>query len=123
MVTAAISWAPQRGPAQPRLAEIPGGFLLATGDQNPGFRRVMEQQGLDWPRLGVPVIVALAPADPGDWARLAEHLDERPGIAGLELHVAEEQSAAEARAGMHARYAAPQPCPCSSKSQWPAPPT
>lgn len=102
VVTAAISWAPQRGPAQPRLVEIPGGFLLATGDQNPGFRRVMEQQGLDWPRLGAPVIVALAPADPGDWARLAEHLDERTGIAGLELHVAEDQSPAEGRAGINA---------------------
>jgi dihydroorotate dehydrogenase (NAD+) catalytic subunit len=102
VVTAGITWQPQRGPGQPRMAEIPGGFLLATGDENPGFRRVMEQEGMNWPALGVPVIVALAAADPGDWVRLAEHLEERPGIAGLELQLSQEPRSGEVRTGITA---------------------
>lgn len=100
VVTAPVSWGPQRGPAQPRLAEILGGFLLDTGEQNPGFRRLLATVGQEWPRLGVPLILALAPADPGDWARLAGAAEDLPGIAGLELHLSEDAGSGEVRSAV-----------------------
>ena len=97
IVTPPISWRPRRGQAAVRLAELPGGFLLATGDHNPGYRRVMQDHDGDWRRLGVPVIVALAASAPDDWERLAALLDEESGVAGLELqlpHIAHRSDAA-----------------------------
>ncbi len=87
IVTPPISWRSRRGQSQSRLAELPGGFLLATGDHNPGCRRVLQDHDAAWRRLGVPVIAALAASAPEDWERLAGVLDEESGAAGLELHL------------------------------------
>lgn len=87
IVTPAVSWRPSRGVTGPRLAEVPGGFLLATGDHNPGYRRVVEAHDGTWRRLGVPVIVALAASAPAEWDRLAALLEEETAAAGLELHL------------------------------------
>ena len=87
IVTPPISWRPRRGGAFPRLAELPGGFLLTTGDHNPGYRRVLQDHDAAWRRLGVPVIVALAASTPDEWERLATLLDEESGVAGLELQL------------------------------------
>jgi len=87
IVTPPITWRPRRGNPAPRLAEVPGGFLLATGDHNPGYRRVVEAHDVAWRRLGVPVIVALAASAPEDWARLAALLEEETAAAALELHL------------------------------------
>ncbi len=87
IVTPPISWRPRRGSPPPRLAEIPGGFLLGTGDHNPGYRRVVEDHDVLWRRLGVPVIVALASSAPEDWDRLAAALEEETAAAALELHL------------------------------------
>jgi dihydroorotate dehydrogenase (NAD+) catalytic subunit len=97
IVTSPISWRPRRGQASPRLAELPGGFLLVTGDHNPGYRRVLQEHDAAWRRLGVPVIVALAASAPDEWERLATLLDEESGVAGLELqlpHIAHRGDAA-----------------------------
>jgi len=89
IVTPPISWRGRRGQTPPRLAETPAGFVLASGDHNPGYRRVIEDHALDWRRLGTPVIMALAGSTPDDWDRLAAHLEEEPSVAGIELHVPE----------------------------------
>ena len=89
IVTPPITWRGRRGQAPPRLAETPAGFVLASGDHNPGYRRVIEDHALDWRRLGTPVIMALAGSTPDDWDRLAAHLEEEPSVAGIELHVPE----------------------------------
>lgn len=97
VVTPPITWRPRRGHAPPRLAELPGGFLLATGDHNPGYRRVLQEHDGDWRRLGVPVLAALAASAPDEWGRLAALLDEESAAAGLELqlpHVAHRGDAA-----------------------------
>ncbi|MGQ9489325.1 MAG: hypothetical protein ACUVR4_01135 [Anaerolineae bacterium] len=97
LVTPPISWRPRRGNSAPRLAEVPGGFLLATGDHNPGYQRVVEAHDATWRRLGVPVIVALAASAPEDWDRLAALLEEETGAAALELqlpHIAHRSDAA-----------------------------
>jgi dihydroorotate dehydrogenase (NAD+) catalytic subunit len=85
IVTPPISLAPRSGTGQPRLAELPDGFLLATGDQNPGYRRVIAQHAAAWRRLGVPVIVALAVAAGNDWPELAARMEEDGAAAGVEL--------------------------------------
>ncbi len=87
IVTPPISWRSRRGQGASRMAELPGGFLLATGDHNPGCRRVLQDHDAAWRRSGVPVIVALAASAPEDWERLAGVLDEESGAAGLELHL------------------------------------
>ncbi len=87
VVTAPISLHPRRGRNAPRLAEIPGGFLLATDDHNPGYRRLFREHGGLWTRLTTPIIVALAASTPEDWDQLAGHLEETGGIAGIELHI------------------------------------
>jgi dihydroorotate dehydrogenase len=97
IVTAPLTWRPRRGRTAARLAELPGGFLLATGDHNPGCRRALQDHDAAWRRLGVPVIVALAASAPEEWERLAEALDEESGAAGLELqlpHIAHRSDAA-----------------------------
>ncbi len=97
IVTPPLSWRARRGASPPRLAELPGGFLLATGDHNPGCRRVLQDHDAAWRRLGTPVIVALAASTPEDWGRLAATLEEESGAAGLELqlpHIAHRNEAA-----------------------------
>jgi dihydroorotate dehydrogenase (NAD+) catalytic subunit len=85
LVTAPLSLRPRRGQAPPRIAEVPGGYLLATADHNPGYNRVVRDHAKVWSRIAIPVIAALAAKTPGDWARLAAHLEEETAIAGLEL--------------------------------------
>ena len=89
LITPPVSWRPRRGHPPGRLAETPAGFILATGDHNPGFRRVMDDHAQDWRRLPVPIIMALAGSAVDDWDRIAAHLEDEPAVAGLELHVAE----------------------------------
>jgi dihydroorotate dehydrogenase (NAD+) catalytic subunit len=85
LVTAPISLRPLHGQEPPRLAEVPGGYLLATGDHNPGLRRVLRDDAPGWTRCGIPVVVALASTAPADWARLATHLEDETSASGLEL--------------------------------------
>lgn len=87
LVTPPITLQPRRGQPAPRLAEIPGGFVLATGDHNPGLRRLLRDDVAGWSRLGIPAIVALAASAPEDWDRVAASLEDQPAVAGLELHL------------------------------------
>jgi len=96
LVTAPLSLRPQRGQAPPRLAEIPGGYLLATGDQNPGYGRVVRDHAAAWARTDIPVIPALSGSAPADWARLAAHLEEETAAAGLQLTLPVDAGTADA---------------------------
>jgi dihydroorotate dehydrogenase len=83
LVTAPISLRPRRGSAPPRLAPTPGGMLLQTGGQSPGWRRVAEQHGGAWARSRAPIIAHISGhTSLGELARRAE---ATRGIAGLEL--------------------------------------
>lgn len=90
-VTPPLTLQARRGNTGPRLAEIPGGFILNTGDHNPGLRRVFRDDMERWDSLDLPVIVALSGAAVDDWLRLAERLEETAvrgaGIAGLEAQL------------------------------------
>ena len=83
LVTAPISLRPRRGNGPPRIAPLPGGMLLSTGEQNAGWRRVAEQHGGAWARSRVPVIAhILGRTSLGELARRAEGTR---GIAALEF--------------------------------------
>jgi dihydroorotate dehydrogenase (NAD+) catalytic subunit len=96
IVTNPVSLRPRRGPAQPRVVETPGGFILNTGDQNPGVRRVLQRYAAGWKRLGRPVVVHLAPDDLEALARTARALEAVDAVAGLELGLPEDASHADA---------------------------
>jgi dihydroorotate dehydrogenase (NAD+) catalytic subunit len=85
-VTPPLTMQARRGTAGPRLAEISGGFILNTGDHNPGLRRVFRDDVERWDSLDLPVIVALAGAGMDDWLRLGGRLEEIM-VAGLEAQL------------------------------------
>lgn len=74
VVTQPITLRPERGSLQPRIGETTAGFVLNTGRQNPGVRKVIQEHRKSWARLGLPVIAHL-PADlPDDLTRTARAL-------------------------------------------------
>lgn len=85
-VTPPLTLQARRGNTGPRLAEIPGGFILNTGDHNPGLRRIFRDDVQGWAALDLPVIVALSGLGVDDWLRLGERLEDI-GIAGLEAQL------------------------------------
>jgi dihydroorotate dehydrogenase (NAD+) catalytic subunit len=96
IATNPVSLRPRRGAPQPRLVETPGGFILNTGDQNPGVRRVLQRYAATWKRLGRPVVVHLAPDDLEALARTARALETAGAVAGLEVGLPEDASPGEA---------------------------
>ncbi len=111
IITAPVSLTPRKGRPQPRLAEVPGGFLLDTGGHNPGFRRLVKSQERTWRNLNIPVILSLAGGEPGDRAWMAAHLEALEDvIAGIELTVSEDVNLSETAAFIAAvRRATPLP--------------
>jgi len=111
LITAPVSADPRKGKAQPRLAEIPAGFLLETGDHNPGFRRLLASHAQVWRRMKTPVVLSLVGGEPGDRAWMAAHLEElEEVIAGVELSISERVNLSEAGAMIAAvRRATPLP--------------
>ncbi len=94
-VTAPVSLRPgQTSPSEPpatRAVEVPGGFVLAEGGDDPGVRQIIRRYGPIWPRLGLPVIVRLRGAaddardDLTGQALAAQRLAGVAGVAALEL--------------------------------------
>lgn len=91
VVTNPITLRPRRGPLQPRLVETPGGFILNTGEQNPGVKKVIQQAQKSWAALPTAIIAHLPADDPDDLLRTARalaHLEAPQGqtvLAAIEL--------------------------------------
>ena len=91
LVTLPITLRPERGTQQPRLGETNAGFVLDTGLQNPGVRKVISTYRHIWPRLGTPVIAHLPADQPDDLTRTARALagiqtpQGDPILAAIEL--------------------------------------
>lgn len=91
VVTNPITLRPRRGPAQPRLVETPGGFILNTTEQNPGVKKVIQQAQKGWAALPTTIIAHLSADDPDDLLRTARALaylttpQDHPVLAALEL--------------------------------------
>ncbi len=87
IVTNPITLRPRRGPAQPWLVETKAGFILETGQQNPGVRKVIQRYGRVWSRLGVPIIAHLPADEPDDLRRTAGALTSTEWVAAIELGI------------------------------------
>lgn len=90
VVTNPITLRPRRGASQPRLIETTAGFILNTGLQNPGVKKVIQQYSKSWPRLGVPIIAHLPGDEPDDLRRTARALASTETIVAIELGVPRE---------------------------------
>ncbi|MBI3538382.1 MAG: hypothetical protein HY070_12610, partial [Chloroflexi bacterium] len=73
--------------ADPRVIDLPGGFLLNSRAANPGVSQFVEQHQRAWEKSVTPIIVALAAQAADDWAKLAARLERGPGVSGIELHL------------------------------------
>jgi dihydroorotate dehydrogenase (NAD+) catalytic subunit len=87
IVTNPITLRPRRGPAQPRLVETRAGYVLETGQQNPGVRKVIHKYGRMWSRLGAPIIAHLPADEPDDLRRTAGALASTESVAAIELGI------------------------------------
>jgi dihydroorotate dehydrogenase (NAD+) catalytic subunit len=74
VVTNPITLRPRRGTAQPRLVEVAGGFILNTGEQNPGVKKVIRQYQKGWAALTTRLIAHLPADEPEDLLRTARAL-------------------------------------------------
>jgi dihydroorotate dehydrogenase (NAD+) catalytic subunit len=94
VVTQPISLRPRRGRPQPRLAETRAGFILETGQQNPGVKKVIQAYRKSWFRLGIPIIAHLPADEPEALTRTARALagvqspQGHAALAGFELGLA-----------------------------------
>lgn len=91
IVTGPITLRPRRGTAQPRLVETAAGFLLNTGGQNPGVRKILQLYSKIWARLAVSLIAHLPVDEPEALMRTARALSgardpqDNPALAAIEL--------------------------------------
>lgn len=94
-VTAPIGLQPRPGSPPPRMAEVPGGFVLAETGQNPGVSYVIRQYAPLWARLGLPVIARLWGSDE-EQAAVAHQLEASERVAAVELAPEDRLSPADA---------------------------
>lgn len=85
LVTQPITLRPARGAPAPRVAETGGGFIINTGQQNPGVKKILQQYPKIWSRLPVPVIAHLPVDEPPNLKRTARALSNNAPLAALEL--------------------------------------
>jgi dihydroorotate dehydrogenase (NAD+) catalytic subunit len=89
IVTKAVSPAPRRGAAAPRVADFEGGMINAVGLANPGVETVRD---LELPWLAAKlhrarVIVNVVGDSVEDFASVVTELDEVQGVSAFELNV------------------------------------
>ncbi len=108
IVTNPITLRPERGTTQPRLAETSAGFILNTGQQNPGVKKVIKQNQNFWAHLKVPLIAHLPADEPSDLHRTARALASittpqgHPLIAAFELGLPPECTPRDVKAWLEA---------------------
>jgi dihydroorotate dehydrogenase len=81
-----------RAPAwrQPRVVNVPGGFLVDRAGANPGWGAVLRESHRLWRRLSIPVILALAAEDVSHWLKLAARAGRSRLVSALECELTEE---------------------------------
>ena len=88
-VTRSITVTARPGGPGPRIVETPSGFAHAVGLQNPGLDHFLATE-LPWlVQRGVRVFVSIVGRSLGDYAELARRLGRSPGVAGIEVNLAE----------------------------------
>ncbi len=88
-VTRSITVNARAGGPTPRIVETPSGLVHAVGLQNPGLDHFLATE-LPWlVQRGVRVFVSIVGRSLGDYAELARRLGRSPGVAGIEVNLAE----------------------------------
>lgn len=88
-VTRSITVSARPGGPMPRMVETPSGLVHAVGLQNPGLDHFLATE-LPWlVQRGVRVFVSIVGRSLGDYAELARRLGRSPGVAGIEVNLAE----------------------------------
>ena len=77
----------RRGNTTPRTVETAAGMLNSIGFQNVGVGALIRDLAPAWARWEVPAIVNIMGDTLTEYGRLAERLDEVPGVAALEVNV------------------------------------
>lgn len=85
--TKSVTLAPRHGNASPRMVETASGMLNAIGLANIGLDRFVVDKLPILARLGVPVLVNVAGHTIDEYLAVAQTLDARQEVAGLELNV------------------------------------
>jgi dihydroorotate dehydrogenase (NAD+) catalytic subunit len=92
-VTRSITLDPRESGPTPRVVESPSGFVHALGLFNPGLDRFLMSE-LPWlAQNKVRTFVSVAGATLGEYAELARRLGRAPGLSGLEVSLADPESA------------------------------
>lgn len=87
-VCKSITLRPRGGNPLPRIVETAAGILSAVGLQNPGLSAFARRYPPIWSTWDVPAIVSIAGESTGEFAAVAEALDELPGVAAVEINLA-----------------------------------
>ena len=88
-MTRSITVSARPGGPTPRIVETPSGLVHAVGLQNPGLDHFLATE-LPWlVQRGVRVFVSIVGRSLGDYAELARRLGRSPGVAGIEVNLAE----------------------------------
>lgn len=75
------------GNPTPRVAETTSGMLNAIGLQNPGLKKVMEEE-LPWlNKFDVPIIANVAGSKVEDYVQVAKEISTAPNVKALELNI------------------------------------
>jgi dihydroorotate dehydrogenase (NAD+) catalytic subunit len=78
---------PWNGNNLPRHVEVPGGMINAIGLQGPGVEGFIRDYMPFLQKVGVPVIVNIWGTSTEEYAEVARHLSDVPGVSGLELNI------------------------------------
>ncbi|MGH2723156.1 MAG: dihydroorotate dehydrogenase [Actinomycetota bacterium] len=87
IVTKSVTLHPTRGLPTPRMAETASGMLNAIGLQNPGIAEFIRKDGPFIARVGVPVFVSIAGKTVEEFADVASHVRDLPGVVGIEVNL------------------------------------
>ncbi|MEK4175390.1 dihydroorotate dehydrogenase [Aeribacillus sp. FSL K6-1305] len=78
---------PRFGNPTPRVAETPSGMLNGIGLQNPGLKKVMEEE-LPWlSQFDVPIIANIAGSTVEEYVEVAKEISKAPNVKALELNI------------------------------------
>jgi dihydroorotate dehydrogenase (NAD+) catalytic subunit len=92
-VTRSITLDPREGGPVPRVVESASGFVHALALHNPGLDRFLTSE-LPWlAQNKVRTFVSVAGATLGEYAELARRLGRAPGLSGIEVSLADPETA------------------------------
>ena len=87
IIVKGLSSAPSKGNPPPRIAETPCGMLNAIGLENVGIEAFEKEKLPFLEKLSTPVLANIYGKNIGEYAKLAERIDQIEGISGIEINI------------------------------------